>query len=191
MTLRLRSIMRCASLALPFQIRQCRRSTSATFARLRLQPTRLIGGQAARRLLRVLQPRSDVEPGCDGAGMDHHVDIVGIVERHRRALECRLIKIPGWGVARPDHPGDAAVRRSVLSGRALSENSTGTKGRTRLSLGLGRSRTTHAAIERPRSPCGLSIDPFSCATPRLLRVGRDTYASSICDRIHGSRQALF
>lgn len=42
-------------------------------------------------------------------GMDHHVDIIGVVERHRRALECR------------PHPGDAAPigRQSYLAALCL------------------------------------------------------------------------
>ena len=57
--------MSWAFLALPFQIRQCSRSTSATIAVFASHPTRLVGRQSARRLLRVLQPHGDVEPVRD------------------------------------------------------------------------------------------------------------------------------
>jgi hypothetical protein len=39
-------------------------------------------------------------------GMDHHVDIVWIIERQRRTLEGRVFDAPGRGVARPDHAGN-------------------------------------------------------------------------------------
>ena len=62
-----------------------------------LLPFDLLVGRIARR-----------EAETMAIGMDHHVDIVGVVERRRRALERRVVETPGWRVARPDHPGDAA-----------------------------------------------------------------------------------
>ena len=69
MTMRIRSRLIRAFLALPFQMRQCNRSTSATITAPRLRrdmlrrhPRRIIGRQGAGDLLQMLEPHANVKP---------------------------------------------------------------------------------------------------------------------------------
>src|SRR3954470_24085440 len=60
-TARMRSMLTFASLALPFQVRQRRRSTSSTITAF-AAALRTIGRQASGNLRQVLQPHGDMEP---------------------------------------------------------------------------------------------------------------------------------
>jgi hypothetical protein len=69
MTLRIRLMLRWAFFTLPFQMRQCRRSTAATIVAPRLrrdmlrhQPVSVVGRQICRRQRRVLQTHRDMKP---------------------------------------------------------------------------------------------------------------------------------
>jgi hypothetical protein len=61
MTLRIRSMLRWAFFALPFQIRQCRRDFADDY-RLRHHPVRAVCRQIRSRQLRVLQTHRDMKP---------------------------------------------------------------------------------------------------------------------------------
>jgi hypothetical protein len=65
MTLRIRLMLRWAFLALPFQMRQCNRSTSATIAAFAVARSGSSVDKFAVRQLRVLQTHRDVEPCVD------------------------------------------------------------------------------------------------------------------------------
>jgi hypothetical protein len=43
-------------------------------------------------------------------GMDHDLDVVGIVEGLRASVEGRIVKVPGRGIVRPQDPGEASRR---------------------------------------------------------------------------------
>ena len=132
--------------------RDQRRRAEETFEPVVIQPHAKPMADQARghRIEHLLEG----EPAGRGDGDDRLFVIRGPMCRQR--LQGRPFEIQPLAVASIAAPDDLVDKAAIsLEGVKIARSA----------------RNSASSIARFRWPCGLSIEPFSCAKPRLLRVG--------------------